>query len=153
MNTQSKSLSQPTVDRDNNENDLFTAFLVLLRNWKIVIAFLLLGLILGFLYTRYVNPTFKSDALVQIDNETQGVSGLGANISELVGPEVSPAQTEAQLIKSRMVLEPVVNMLNLRIRLNDPTIGHLDRIKRDSVGTQVNTEIRFLWILKTDKRR
>lgn len=140
MNTQSKSLSQPTVDRDNNENDLFTAFLVLLRNWKIVIAFLLLGLILGFLYTRYVNPTFKSDALVQIDNETQGVSGLGANISELVGPEVSPAQTEAQLIKSRMVLEPVVNMLNLRIRLNDPTIGHLDRIKRDSVGTQVNTE-------------
>lgn len=139
MNTQSNNLSQPTVDRTKDDNDLLTAFLVLLRNWKIILAFLLLGLALGILYTRYVNPTFKSDALVQIDNETQGVSGLGANISELVGPEVSPAQTEAQLIKSRMVLEPVVNMLNLRIQLTDPTIDYLDRIKRDSVGTQVNT--------------
>lgn len=139
MNTQSNNLSQPTVDRTNDDTDLLAAFLVLLRNWKIIITFLLLGLVLGFLYTRYVNPTFKSDALVQIDNATQGVSGLGANISELVGPEVSPAQTEAQIIKSRMVLEPVVNMLNLRIQLTDPTIDYLDRIKRDSVGTQVNT--------------
>ncbi len=88
MNTQSNNLSQPTVDRTNDDTDLLAAFLVLLRNWKIIITFLLLGLVLGFLYTRYVNPTFKSDALVQIDNATKGVSGLGANISELVGPSV-----------------------------------------------------------------
>lgn len=139
MNTQSNNLSQHPIDRASDDTDLLAAFLVLLRNWKTIVAFLLLGLVLGVLYTRYVNPTFKPDALVQVDNATKGVSGLGANISELVGPEVSPAQTEAQLIKSRMVLEPVVNMLNLRIQLTDPTIDYLDRIKKDSVGTQVNT--------------
>ena len=96
-------------------------------------------LLLGLLYTRYVNPIYKSDALIQIEENTQGIEALGESISELVGAEVSKAETEAELIRSRMILEPVVELLHLRIKLTDPNIGHLDRIKSNRTYTQLNT--------------
>ncbi|WP_420229183.1 hypothetical protein ACOBWA_09370 [Psychrobacter sp. ER1] len=37
-----------------------------------------------------------------------------------------------------MILEPVVNLLHLRIQLSDPNIGALDRIKSNSIDTQIN---------------
>ena len=137
MNTDSNNPSKS--DTSNNEIDLMALLLMLLRGWKIILFFALLGLILGVLYSRYVNPVFKSDALIQIDEKSQGISALGENISSLIGAEVSKAQTEAELIKSRMVLEPVVDMLHLDIRLNDPTVSYWDRIKNNRVDTQVNT--------------
>src|SRR5699024_10154500 len=110
----------------------------ILRGWKIIVFFAVLGLIHGILYSRYVNPTFRSDALIQIAEQSKGISALGSGISELIGSEESKAQTEAELIRSRMILEPVVNLLHLRIRLSDPEIGHLDRIKSSGIPTQVN---------------
>lgn len=137
MSIDSKSVSN--ADTDNDEIDLLALLLVLLRGWKIVLLFALLGLAIGVLYSRYLNPTFKSDALIQIDEKSQGISALGANISELVSADVSPVQTEAELIKSRMVLQPVVNLLHLDIRLSDPAIGFFDKIKSNSITTQVNS--------------
>lgn len=139
MNTDSQKLAKPASNPDDNEIDLLSLFWMLLRGWKVIVIFALVGLLIGVLYSRYVNPTFKADALVQIDEQTQGISALGANISDLVTADVSPAQTEAELIKSRMVLEPVVNLLQLRIQLADPTINYLDRIKNDSHSSQMNT--------------
>ncbi|TXD97479.1 polysaccharide biosynthesis tyrosine autokinase [Psychrobacter frigidicola] len=137
MNTDSNNLSKSAAD--NNEIDLSVFLLMLLRGWKFVVFFALLGLAIGILYSRYVNPTFRSDALLQIDETSQGISALGANISDLIGSEVSKAQTEAELIKSRMVLEPVVDMLHLDIRLNDPTVNSWDKIKNNRTDTQFNT--------------
>ena len=138
MSIDSKSVSKADTDKDNDEIDLLELLLVLLRGWKTILLFALLGLAIGVLYSRYVNPTFKSDALIQIDEKSQGISALGANISELVSADVSPAQTEAELIRSRMILEPVVNLLHLRIRLSDPNVGVVDRIKSASTSTQIN---------------
>lgn len=129
----------PTSNADKDEIDLLELLLVLLRGWKTIVLFALLGLAIGILYSRYVNPTFKSDALIQIDEKSQGISALGANISELVSADVSPAQTEAELIKSRMVLQPVVNLLHLDIRLSDPAVDFFDKIKNNSIATQVNS--------------
>lgn len=139
MNTESNKFSKPIAENDNDEIDLLALLLSLLRSWKVVVFFALLGLVIGVLYSRYVNPTFKSDALIQIDNKSQGIEALGSNISSLVSPDVSPAQTETQLIKSRMVLKPVVDLLHLDIRLNDPNVNALDRIKNNRTDTQVNT--------------
>jgi tyrosine-protein kinase Etk/Wzc len=137
--TDSKNLSMPTGKKDTDDIDLMALVLVLLRGWKIIALMVLLGLLIGFLYTRHVNPTFKSDALIQIEENAQGVEALGASISELVGAETSKAETEAELIRSRMILEPVVDLLHLRIRLTDPNIGYIDTIKRNYIETQVNT--------------
>lgn len=126
-------------EQDNDEIDLLALLMVLLRGWKMIIACALLGLLLGVLYSRYVNPTYKTDALLQIDEKSNGISALGANISELISPEVSPAETERELIKSRMVLEPVVNLLHLDIQLVDPKVGALYRLVDGETATQINT--------------
>ena len=132
--------ARATPEQENNEFDLMALFKVILRSWKIIITCALLGLLLGVLYTRYVNPTFKTDALLQIDDKAQGIAALGANISELVAPEVSPAETERELIKSRMVLEPVVNLLHLDVMLTDPKVGPFDRLAQEHIATHVNTK-------------
>ncbi|MGO3888099.1 polysaccharide biosynthesis tyrosine autokinase [Psychrobacter sp. AOP29-E1-7] len=138
MNTDSKNLSNAASKEDNDEIDLMALLFAILRGWKVIVFFAVLGLVIGILYSKYVNPTFKSDALIQIEENSKGVAALGADISELIGSEVSKAQAEAELIRSRMILEPVVNLLHLRIRLSDPNIGALDRIKSNSTDTQIN---------------
>ncbi|OXL20517.1 polysaccharide biosynthesis tyrosine autokinase [Psychrobacter sp. DAB_AL32B] len=138
MNTDSKNISNSASKEDNDEIDLMALVFAILRGWKVIVFFAVLGLIIGILYSRYVNPTFKADALIQIEENSKGISALGSDISELIGSEVSKAQTEAELIRSRMILEPVVNLLHLRIRLSDPNIGALDRIKSNSTNTQIN---------------
>ena len=139
MMKESQKSSQSVSDRDNDEIDLLALLWVLLRGWKMIIIFALLGLAIGVLYSRYVNPTFKADALLQLDEKDQGISALGANISDLIAPEVSKAQTESELIRSRMILEPVVNLLHLRIRLNDQNVSTIDRIKKNRMNVQINT--------------
>ncbi|WP_201577005.1 polysaccharide biosynthesis tyrosine autokinase [Psychrobacter okhotskensis] len=139
MSTDSKNLSKPISQEDNDDIDLMALLLVLLKGWKVVVFFAVLGLLIGILYSRYVNPTYKSDALIQIEENSQGIAALGESISELVGSETSKAETEAELIRSRMILEPVVNLLHLRIRLTDPNISAIDKIKSSSIDTQLNT--------------
>lgn len=141
MNTDSQKSPEFANERVNDEFDLLALLGSLLRGWKTILFFALLGLIIGILYSRYVIPTFQSDALIQIDDQSQSVSGsgLGDNISDLVGAEASKSQAEAELIKSRMVLEPVVNLLHLQINLSDPTVNSIDRILTDNVNAQMNT--------------
>lgn len=139
MNTDSKNLSNSAPKENNDEIDLMALLFAILRGWKVIVFFAVLGLVIGVLYSRYVNPTFKSDAIIQIEENSKGVAALGADISELIGSEASKAQTEAELIRSRMILEPVVDLLHLRIRLSDPNIGFLDKIKSNSTDTQINT--------------
>lgn len=138
MNTDSKNVSNSASKEDDDEIDLMALLFAILRGWKIIVFFAVLGLIIGILYGKYVNPTFKSDALIQVEEKSQGVAALGADISELIGSEASKAQAEAELIRSRMILEPVVNLLHLRIRVSDPNIGTLDRIKNSITNTQIN---------------
>ncbi|MFC6204948.1 polysaccharide biosynthesis tyrosine autokinase [Psychrobacter urativorans] len=141
MTTDSQKITNSSSSNagDSDDIDLLALFWVILRGWKIILLLAVLGLIIGVLYSRYVNPTFKSDALVQIEENSSGISALGSDISDLVAPQSSKAQTEAELIRSRMILEPVVNLLNLRIRLTDPEIDYLDRIKNDRTDTQINS--------------
>ncbi len=138
MNTDTKNAGQSNVE-DKDDIDVLALLFVVLRGWKTILFFALIALLIGVLYGRYINPTFKSDALIQIEENSQGVSALGNLASELITPQASKAQTESQLIRSRMILEPVVDKLNLRIRLADPSIGYMDRIKSNRVDTQVST--------------
>ena len=142
MNTDSQNLSKPSNDNannsDNDEIDLMALLLALLRGWKVILFFILLGLVVGVLYSRYLNPTYRSDALIQIEEKSSGVPALGENISDLLGSEASKAQTEAELIRSRMILEPVVNQLHLRIQLADLDVSAIDKVINDRTHTQIN---------------
>ena len=124
----------------DDEIDLIALLLTLLRGWKTILTCALLGLALGVTYSRYVQPTYKTDALIQIDEKSQGIAALGSNISELVGESKSQAETERELIKSRMVLGTVVDKLHLDLRVSNPEIGALDRIAQSKVPAQTSTE-------------
>jgi len=138
----SKTVPNTSVN-DTAQNDdqinLTALLLALFRGWKTILACTLFGLALGITYSRYEQPTYQTDALLQIDAKSKGVSALGANISELVGTESTPADTERELINSRMVLTPVIKNLHLDIRVSDPEIGALDRIAQSSISTQTST--------------
>ena len=137
-----QNISETAADKDSNDISLLTLALMLLRGWKTIVLLAALGLILALLYIRYVSPTYEADALIQIEEEnSQGVSAL-ASISQPTGtiqPTLTQAQTESELIKSRMVLEPVIELLQLTIQLSDPEVGHLDRLLNDRINTQINT--------------
>lgn len=140
MDNNSKDLSRhDTLRATDKNNDLLGLFLVLLRGWKIIVLFAILGLIIGLLYVRYENPTFKSDALIQIDETSQNLSGLGSDVAKLLPPDDSSMQAQIKLIRSRMVLEPVVDLLHLGIRLNDPAVNKIDRIKNNQTNVQMNS--------------
>lgn len=139
MNTDSRKLTEPAINKDSDEIDLSALMGSLARGWKTLLLFAILGLAIGLLYIRYVNPTYQSDALIQIDDTSQGVSALGENISSLVGAELSKSQAEAELIRSRMVLQPVVESLHLQTRLGNPEIGFLDKIAKDRIATPVHS--------------
>ncbi|WP_313597185.1 polysaccharide biosynthesis tyrosine autokinase [Psychrobacter sanguinis] len=124
----------------DDEIDLIALLLTLLRGWKTILTCALLGLALGVTYSRYVQPTYQTDALLQIDEKSKSIAALGADISELVGDSKSQAETERELINSRMVLEPVIDKLHLDIEVNNPEIGALDRISQSDVPTQTSTE-------------
>ena len=138
MSTDVNNLAKSTTEKYSKDIDLLALVLVVLRGWKVIVFFTLLGLLIAVLYSRYENPTFKSTALIQITEKSKGISALGTNISDLVGDDVSKADAEAELIKSHMVLKPVVDLLHLSIRLSDPEISALDRIKADRTPTQIN---------------
>ncbi|WP_227679940.1 Wzz/FepE/Etk N-terminal domain-containing protein [Psychrobacter frigidicola] len=61
--------------------------------------FALLGLLIGVLYSRYVNPTFESDALIQIEEQSQGILSILAS-SDLASSNASPVQTESGFLTS-----------------------------------------------------
>lgn len=132
-------LPRATPKAEDDEIDLLALLGVLLRGWKIILTLALLGLLLGILYSRYVNPTYRADALLQLDEKSLGLSALGANISELVAPEISLAETERELIKSRMVLEPVVDLLHLDIQLTNPQQNALDRLLQAQTATPIHS--------------
>ena len=128
------------VTQKDDEIDLIALLLTLLRGWKTILTCALLGLVLGVTYSRYIQPTYQTDALLQIDEKSRGIAALGSNISELVNEAKSQAETERELIKSRMVLGPVVNKLHLDLRISNPEIGVLDRIAQSQIPTQISTE-------------
>lgn len=136
MISDSNNLSKPKFD-DTNDISVLVILFSILRGWKIILVFVLLGFLVGVLYSRYENTTYSSDALLQIESGSSGVSGLG--FSDLVDTQSSIAQTETELIKSRMVLKPVVDELHLSIRLSNPNIDLLDKIETSSIPTQENT--------------
>jgi len=140
MNTDSNNLSNSASKDDNDEIDLMALLFVLLRGWKVVLFFALLGLVIGVLYSRLLSPVFESQALIEVrENQPQGLSGLNVgNITDLISPGSSSIQKEADLINSRMILGPVVDSLHLDIRLDDPAIDFFDKIKSNSVNTQVS---------------
>jgi tyrosine-protein kinase Etk/Wzc len=99
-----------------NEIDLKTVFNILQAHKWILLAALFVGFFIGYLLTLRITPQYQASALLHIDDQVSSSSVL-SGLSGFTGAvsKASPAQVQTALIKSRFVLQPLIQKLGLNI--------------------------------------
>lgn len=110
----------------DTEPTLAEWFSILIRGWKILFLTTLVGGTAGFLMSRWKQDVFQCDALVQIETDEGGAYRSFGELDDVFGT-ASKAETEIEIIRSRMVLLPVVHTLDLTYHA-DPT-SRVDRLR------------------------
>ncbi|HCH02765.1 MAG TPA: tyrosine-protein kinase [Vibrio sp.] len=115
--------------------DLGKLFGILLdHRWFIIITTFIFA-VLGVSYALLATPIYKTDALIQVEQKSTGLPALNSEMTDLFDTE-SPAATEIEILKSRMVLGETVDNLNLTTVSSGsyfPIVGKgLSRILGDS---------------------
>lgn len=132
-------MSQKKVADD--EIDLKALLAVLITYWKLILSMFLIGLAIGIFYAKTATPIYQSNALIQVDKKSQGVSALGNEVSDLLQAENSPAATEVQILTSRMILMPVINMLHLDTHLSEVEKDWTKKLPYVVNNRAINTEV------------
>ncbi|WP_128594888.1 polysaccharide biosynthesis tyrosine autokinase [Paraburkholderia kirstenboschensis] len=80
-------------------------------------------------YTKIATPVYSADALLQVDAQSNGNNAQGQKLLSLM-PSVGPMRTEAEIeiIKSRAVVEPVVEQFKLNFSTSANTVPVLGKI-------------------------
>lgn len=111
--------------QDNDVIDLGKLYGLLLDSRWFIIGLTSLFAIIGIAYALLATPIYKTDALVQVEEKSSGMPALSNDMADLFSQE-SPATTEIEILKSRMVLGQTVDNLNLTTIANPvhmPVIG------------------------------
>ncbi|EOR94073.1 Tyrosine-protein kinase Wzc [Arcticibacter svalbardensis MN12-7] len=117
MNNWQENPPRETTSKDETKE--FLQFVgKILANWFWVLLSTVICLSGAFFYSRYYTPVYKISAKVLFNDEKNG-SGLGAqndllDLSSLLGSK-SSVDNEAEVLKTRMLMEKVVRGLNLNI--------------------------------------
>tara|TARA_B100001059_G_scaffold234499_1_gene277260 strand:- start:500 stop:2548 length:2049 start_codon:yes stop_codon:yes gene_type:complete len=69
---------------------------------------------LGVAYALLATPVYKADALLQVEKKSSGMPALSGDMADMFAKE-SEAETEIQIMTSRMVIGEVVDQLDLTI--------------------------------------
>ncbi len=97
--------------------DLKELFFSLIAQWKLIALCIILSLICALLYLRTTPDTYSVDAMVQVEDSKGTSAALLGDLSGMI-EQKSPAQAEIEILKSRLVLDEVINHLNLNIRVS-----------------------------------
>ncbi len=114
------TISQYKVANENIEGlDLKQILARILASWHLIAISVLICLILSNLYIRYKTPSYKISARVLVNDEKKGagLSGGGALLGDLGGilGTKSTVDNEAEILKTRYLMERVVQDMNLNI--------------------------------------
>ena len=96
---------------------------VISEKWLILAVTFIFGFC-GFIYAQLLTPIYKSNALVQVEDNSTGVLALD-DIGDMFAEE-SSADTEIYILKSRSVLGKTVDDLNLTVKVKPnyfPVVG------------------------------
>ncbi|WP_036257053.1 polysaccharide biosynthesis tyrosine autokinase [Spongiibacter marinus] len=108
----------------DDEIDLLALFATLWDNKNLIVGITTIFMFFGVAYALLATPIYRANAIVQVEEKSPGLPGMG-DITEMFGGE-SAAVTEIELIKSRTVLGSAVDKLNLDIVIEPkyfPVIG------------------------------
>ena len=119
-----------STQQSDDEIDLLELLSTVLNRKWFIIAITVLSLLLALLYAFGQQPTYKADALLQVESQKSGVPGL-EDLAGLGGDDTSVG-TELEILKSRKILGQAVKELKLdiiaqpkRIRLLGNAYKHL----------------------------
>ncbi|MGQ7937697.1 polysaccharide biosynthesis tyrosine autokinase [Paraburkholderia sp. D1E] len=81
------------------------------------------------IYTKIATPIYSADALLQVDAQTNGIGSQSQSALSLM-PSIGPMRTDAEIeiIKSRAVVEPVVEQFKLNFSTSAKTMPVLGKI-------------------------
>lgn len=116
-------MSQNTNTEDTI--DLKELFFALVAQWKLIALCIILSLVFALLYLRVTHDTYSVDALVQVEDSKGASAALLGDLSQMIDQK-SPAQSEIEILKSRLVLGSVIQALHLDLEINSAnnTISH-----------------------------
>ncbi|MDZ4078354.1 polysaccharide biosynthesis tyrosine autokinase [Hydrocarboniphaga sp.] len=121
---------------EGDELDLAQLFAVLWSGRWILITSTIATCILGVLYLISAKPVFEANGMVQVEQDGKSMSSAMGDLASIFG---APMETEAeiQILKSRMVLNKVIDNLNLLITAEPeylPIVGAFIARKRGKNG-------------------
>lgn len=108
-------MSQNTNTEDTI--DLKELFFTLIAQWKLIALCIIFSLVCALLYLRVTPSTYAVDALVQVEDSKGASAALLGNLSQMVDQK-SPAQSEIEILKSRLVLGSVIQALHLDLKIS-----------------------------------
>src|SRR5690606_29740584 len=108
-------MNQDPVRMDNDEIDLARLWGLMLDNRWLIVSVTACVFVLAICYAWLATPVYRADALLQVEDKQGGVPGF-AELSEMFVQE-SSAVAEIEILRSRMVLNDVIDQLHLDIRV------------------------------------
>ncbi len=103
-----KMTQNTSTKSTDDEIDILEILVYLKGKWKFLLIFLILGISCGVLVSKWLRPSFKSDILLQV-NVKGNKQGLALGEMGALLDVSTPSAAEMELIKSRVVLDQVVN--------------------------------------------
>ena len=87
-----------------------------MQYWPLFSVCILISLCFGFLYIKFATPIYKVNAKILIKDEKQGSGGEGQIFQDLgIKSGVASVDNEVEIIKSRMLMQEVVQRLHLNV--------------------------------------
>ena len=119
------------IENSEDTIDLKELFFSILSHWKLILLCIFLSLVCALLYLRVTPNTYSVDALVQVEDSKGASAALLGDLSNVI-EQKSPAQTEIEILKSRLILGQTIRKLNLDILVDQPNNSFSDRLFNSS---------------------
>ena len=107
----------PNVAHPDDPIHLRDTWNLLIRNWLVISASLILCVGASVAYTLYVVPVYESVTTIQIEEEQSNIPVLDILQTISKGSQV---ETEMEVVRSRTLTEGVVDSLGLQVQLEAP---------------------------------
>lgn len=108
-------MKQDSAQMDDDEIDLARLWGLMLDNRWLIVSVTACVFVLAACYAWLATPVYRADALLQVEDKQGGVPGF-AELSEMFVQENS-AVAEIEILRSRMVLNDVIDQLRLDIQV------------------------------------
>ena len=90
--------------------DLLELFNVLLKRWKFIARYVLIGLVIGIIYCLVASPRYESTALLRVKQSKAGLDNFNSTATVMGGGYMAEQQvaTYTEILTSHSVIDPVI---------------------------------------------